>query len=164
MLQKARHICMPSRHANIRMCRVLQRAGDLITSKFPAFQKAKYPNISKIFCCLCFRNPYILSKYFKYLLLQTEGSTEAAVREAIQPSGPDASCLARFYWGGRCSRADLIYWFLFREYVEDLIWHSFLIYQKKCCGADLILTSYSKMLGLIWCWFLIWRIRWGADL
>ena len=163
MLQKARHICMPSRHANIRMCRVLQRAGDLITSKFPAFQKAKYPNISKIFCCLCFRNPYILSKYFKYLLLQTEGSTEAAVREAIQPSGPDASCLARFYWGGRCSGADLIYWFLFSEHVEDLIWHWFLIWQR-CCGADLILTSYSKMLGLIWCWFLIWRIRWGADL
>ena len=31
----------------------------------------------------------------------------------------------------------------------DLTFISYL--PKKCCGADLILTSYSKMLGLNWC-------------
>ena len=141
---------------------VLQRAGDSAISKFPAFQKAKYPNISKIFCCLCFRNPNILSKYFKYLLLQTEGSTEAAVREAIQPSGPDASCLARFYWGGRCSDLLISFlmdmsrtWFdidfLFDKDVVGLIWYWFLA--EEDVGADLVLTSLWRRYILYWGWF-----------
>ena len=129
----------------------LQRAGDSTISKFPAFQKAKYPNISKIFCCLCFRNPYILSKYFKI-------SSVADGRE----------------YGGCCQRGNPAVWtrrvmsskvLLRRKMLQsrfdllisfqgicrgpDLTFISYL--PKKCCGADLILTSYSKMLGLIWC-------------
>ena len=76
---------------------VSQRAGDSAISKFPAFQKAKYPNISKNSAVCVSEIQISCPNISKYLLLQTEGSTEAAVREAIQPSGPDASCLARFY-------------------------------------------------------------------
>ena len=95
-------LCCKRPGMQISQC-LLQRAGDSTISKFPAIQKAVCVSEIHISC------PNIS----RYLLLQKEGSTEAAVREAIQPSGPDASCLARFYWGGRCSGADLIYWFLF---------------------------------------------------
>ena len=60
--------------------------------------------------------------------------------------------------------------FFFNGYVEDLIWHWFLIWQR-CCGADLILISCGRR---CWGWFgvdfslkkiyLILRLIWNRFL
>ena len=69
-----------------------------------------------------------------------------------------------------CGWFDLFFILFFNGYVEDLIWHWFLIWQR-CCGADLILISCGRR---CWGWFgvdfslkkiyLILRLIWNRFL